>query len=176
MGRELGLSPETSKRWLGILGATFQWYEHPPFCTNINKRLSTKPKGYIADTGIACAGQAISTPHALGGHPLWGALFESAVIGDIRKQCAILAPPPRFYHWRTHGGAEVDLLVERDGIFFPVEIKGAAQVTRRDASGIDAFRQTYPNLRIAKGLVIGPIESVYPLSHSAIAVPWDLAG
>jgi predicted AAA+ superfamily ATPase len=174
LGRELGLNPQTSKRWLDILIATFQWNEVPAFCGNLLKRVSSKPKGYIADTGIACAAQVISTPSAIAGHPLWGALFETAVVGDLRKQLGTLSPRPAIYHWRSYGGAEVDLLIERDGVFFPVEIKAKSNPSRKDTTGITALRKSYPDLRIEKGLVVAPCDSVRQLSETDYAVPWDL--
>lgn len=176
IGRELGLSPKTSQRWLSILRATYQWYEIPPFSRNAIKRVSERPKGFIADTGIACAAQAVSTPHAVGGHPLWGNLFETAVAGELRKQCALLSPRPNVYHWRTHAGAEVDFLLERDGVFYPLEVKATSRPTRHDASGVRAFRETYPRLNIATGVVLAPVESVIRLSDRDFAVPWDIAG
>ena len=27
------------------------------------------------------------------------------------------------YHWRTYGGAEVDIIIEYDGRFYPIEVK-----------------------------------------------------
>ncbi len=72
-----------------------------------------KPKGYCSDTGQVCFAQAITTPQAIGGHPLWGALFETAVVNEIRKQASFLPSFPNIYHWRSHGGAECDLLLER---------------------------------------------------------------
>ena len=176
LGRELGLNPKTSARWLAILRATFQWYELPAYSGSTVKRISGKPKGYIADTGLACTAQAISSPRAIGGHPLWGALFETAVAGEIRKLCSVLSPKPNMYHWRTHAGAEVDLLLERDGIFFPIEIKAGSNPTAADLSGITAFRKTYPGLHVEKGLVIAPIDKILPLSEKDYAIPWDLGG
>jgi uncharacterized protein len=173
LGRDLGLNPQTARRWLDILKATFQWCEIPAFSTNTVKRLSNKPKGYISDTGMACFAQAISTPAAIAGHPLWGALFETAAVGEIRKVCGTLSPKPNFYHWRAHGGAEVDLILERDGVFFPIEIKSKSNVNRRDCSGLIAFRKTYPKLRIAKGLVLAPIDKTLQLSKDDYAVPWN---
>ena len=55
LGRELGLTPQTAKRWIDILQATFQWFEVPAFSGNAIKKVSNKPKGYIGDTGLACA-------------------------------------------------------------------------------------------------------------------------
>ena len=97
--------------------ATFQWFDVPAYHGNTIKRISSKPKGYIADTGLVCYAQSISSPQAIGAHPLWGALFETAVVNEIRKQCSLLNPMPNMYHWRTHREAEVDIILERDGIF-----------------------------------------------------------
>ncbi len=173
-GRELGVTPQTARRWLDLLTATFQWFEVPAFSGNAVKRVSGKGKGYIADTGFACWAQAISSPSSLGGHPLWGHLFETYIAGELRKQMSLLSPAPHLYHWRSTGGAEVDFLLERDNQFFPIEVKAKTRVSRGDARGILAFREAYPNLKVAPGLVIAPCERLERLSEGAVALPWDL--
>ena len=174
LGRDLGMTPGTAKRWLQVLRGTFQWFEVPAFSGNQTKRISSKPKGYLTDTGLVCYGQQITAPAALGGHPLYGALFETAVIAEIRKQASRLERRPAFHHWRSAGGAEVDLLLERDGCFYPVEIKGTTNPGPRDASGIQAFRRSYPHLRVAPGLVVAPVEQPRRLTDDVFAIPWDL--
>lgn len=174
MGRDIGVTPQTASRWLNVLKATFQWLEAPPYHGNVLKRLSGKPKGYLADTGLAAFLQRISSPAALSGHPLLGALFETHVAMDLYRQFPILDMPPQIYHWRTHGGAEVDLLLERDGVFWPIEIKSKARITAADARGITAFRSTYPSLRHGPGLIIAPVEQVGQLRDEIVVVPYDL--
>jgi len=176
LGRELGVTPQTARRWLDLLLGTFQWFEAPPYAGNAVKRVSGKAKGYLGDTGLACWAQAISSPSALGGHPLWGPLFETFMAAEIRKQMALLPSPPRIHHWRSAGGAEVDLLLERDGRFFPLEIKGKTRISRTDARGIKAFRDAYPGLKVAPGLVIALCERVERVSEHDFSLPWDLAG
>nr|WP_320191242.1 ATP-binding protein [uncultured Desulfobacter sp.] len=176
LGRELGLSPKTTSQWLEILTATFQWFQVFPYSGNTLKRISGKPKGYIADTGLACTSQAISTPTAVGSHPNLGALFETAVVGEIRKQISILSPKPNLYHWRSHGGGEVDFILERDAVFYPIEIKAKSNPSRKDTTGISSFRKTYPHLKIEKGLVLCPTDKVIQLSDLDYAVPWDIQG
>jgi hypothetical protein len=174
LGRELGVTPQTARRWLDLLTATFQWFEVPAYSGNAVKRVSGKGKGYIADTGFACWAQAISSPSSLGGNPLWGHLFETAIAGELRKQMSLLSPAPRLYHWRSAGGAEVDFLLERDNTFFPIEVKAKTRVSRGDARGIRAFRAAYPALQVAPGLVIAPCERLERISEEAVALPWDL--
>ncbi len=175
LGRELGIAGKTAQRWLQILRDTFQWQEVPPYDGNAIKRVSGKSKGYFADTGLACFLQRISGPLALAGHPMAGALFETAVAAEIRKQCHGLGIPPRIHHWRTAGGSEVDLLLERDGHFFPIEVKMASHPSKDDARGIRAFREAHRHLKVAPGLVIAPVDAMLRLTKDDVAMPWDAA-
>jgi predicted AAA+ superfamily ATPase len=173
LGREIGINPHTAEKWLRILMATFQWFSVHPYHGNTIKRISGKKKGYIADTGLACAQLMISSPKALAGHPMMGFLFETAVLAEIRKQSYTLSGAPGIYHWRSHAGAEVDFILERDGILFPIEVKLASHPNRSDTTGITAFRKTYPNLKIAPGLVIAPCERFEQISDNDYCLPWD---
>jgi uncharacterized protein len=173
LGRELGISYKTAQNWLRILRDTFQWVEVPAYSNNSVKRIAGKAKGYFADTGLACALQRISSPLALAGHPNTGALFESAVCAELRKQMAVMTAAPRLHHWRSYGGAEVDLLLERDGMFYPIEVKLHSRPSRKDTRGLTAFREAHPHLRIAPGLVISPTDALLPLSEHDWALPWD---
>ena len=157
LGRDIDITPQTAKRWLSILRATFQWFEIPAYSGNTIKRISNKPKGYIADTGLACMLNMVSSHNALGGHPMTGAFFETAVVCEIQKLANTLQPLG-MYHWRSHGSSEVDLILEQNGILFPIEIKLTSNPTKKDTKGITAFRKTYPNLKIAPGLIICPCE------------------
>lgn len=174
VGREIGISPQTARRWLDILKATYQWFDVPAYFGNTIKRVSGKPKGFIADTGFACAMQVISSPIALGGHPMLGALFETAVVAEIRKLSSLMSPKPQLYHWRSAGGAEVDLLLEYDGKLFPIEVKIKSHPAKRDARGIIAFRDSYPRLDIQPGLVIAPTEKWLKISDTDYAMPWNI--
>jgi predicted AAA+ superfamily ATPase len=175
LGRDIGITPQTAKRWLAVLNATFQWIEVPAYHGNAIKRISSKPKGYFCDTGLACHLARISSPTALGGHPMTGSFFETAVVGEVHTLLAPLARKAQAYHWRIHSGSEVDLVLERDGVLYPIEIKLSSRPTRKDTRGITALRKNYPALDIAPGLVISPVESLEQLSENDYAMPWDLA-
>jgi predicted AAA+ superfamily ATPase len=173
LGRDIGITPQTAQRWLGLLQSTYQWFELPAFSMNIPKRVSGRAKGYFVDTGLAAFTQAISSPKAMASHPQVGALFETAVVNEVRKQAQLFPFVPKLFHWRSHAGAEVDLILERDGVFFPMEVKLKTHPTGADTSGLTAFRKTHPSLRIGKGAVLAPVETSYALSKNDIAIPWD---
>ena len=172
-GRDIGVTPRTARRWLDVLQGTFQWTEIAAWQGNVVKRVASKPKGYLSDTGLICHGQRISSPEALGGHPLLGALFETAVVSDIVRQASALAFAPGFWHWRSAGGAEVDLVLEADGQLFPIEIRLTSNPRPRDASGISAFRAAHPGHRIAPGLVICAADHPRRIKEDVYALPWD---
>ena len=171
LGRDVGVNPTTARKWLDLLTATFQWLELFPYHGNTLKRLSGKRKGFFRDTGLACSLQRVSSPDALAVSPLLGPVFETWVVNDIHKQFVHMDVPPQAWHWRTAGGAEVDLVLERDGKLYPVEIKCKTHLSKEDARGIRAFRETYKD-RVATGLVVYAGEGVYRLAPHAIALPW----
>ncbi len=174
IGRDLGIANMTAKRWISLLREIFEWHEIPAFSMNTTKRISQKQKGYFSDSGQVCYCQAISSPNAISSTPLWGALFETAVVNEIRKQLLWMNSTCNLYHWRSHGGAECDLILERDGIYFPIEIKAKTKPNRADTSGISAFRKTYPHLQIANGLVICLAEHSFKLNEQDYALPWHV--
>lgn len=177
LGRELGISPPTSKKWCDLLTHSFQWIEIPPFTENQIKLASKKGKGYMRDTGFICALNRISSSIALSGHPSLGHMFETLVINIILSLAEASSMPPHLSHWRSHTGAEVDLILERDGILIPIEIKCKTTLLTKDLRGLKAFRDTYsPHRRIGKGFVIYAGDRCFALNEDTIALPWDVCG
>jgi len=174
LGRDIGVTPQTARRWLTVLKATFQWYEIPAYHINSIKKISSTPKGYFSDTGLICNLCRISSAGALGGHPMCGSIFESAVVAEIRKMIAVLSRKPEIYHWRLHSGSEVDIILERDDILYPIEIKLKSRPSKKDARGITALRRNYPNKMIAAGLIVAPVEEFEQVTELDYAVPWNL--
>ena len=78
------------------------------------------------------------------------------------------------YHWRAHSGSEVDILLKRDGVLYPLEVKLSSRPSRKDARGLQSLRDHYPDQHIAPGLIIAPVEKFEQLTEQDYAVPWDL--
>jgi predicted AAA+ superfamily ATPase len=174
LGREIGMTPQTARRWLKVLDSTFQWFEVPAFKGNLLKRVSSKPKGHLVDTGLVCHYAQVSSPKALPGHPLLGPLFETAMVNEILKQAGTLSGRTGFHHWRSAGGAEVDLLVEREGVLYPFEMKLTANPSPRDASGLIAFRAAHQSLRIAVGAILCAVDRPRWITEEIVALPWNV--
>lgn len=174
LGREIGISPSTSRRWLDLLMYTYQWIEVLPFYGNTIKRIAGKKKGYFKDTGFASYLQKIDSPESLIVNPKLGSIFETWVVNWIYQQFATMSTPPNTYHWRTAGGAEVDLILEKNAKLYPIEIKCKTNITKADLSGINAFRKTYAKHNLQTGLIIYAGSEIYFVDENTIAIPWTI--
>jgi predicted AAA+ superfamily ATPase len=173
LGRDIGLSSPSAKRWVGLLRGTYQWLEVAAFSSNHIRRLSEKPKGYLSDTGLASYLMRLSTPRAVQGHPAFGALFETLVVTECWKQLQQQPLVPTLYHYRQHSGAEVDLIIEKDGLLFPVEVKAASHVRPSAARSIHIFQEKV-GAAAQPGLIIYAGSDILQLSESCAAAPFDL--
>lgn len=172
-GRELEVMPATARRWLDLLTQTFQWLELPAYHGRAVKRLTGRQKGYLRDTGVACWLQRVSSPDALAASPLLGALFETSVVNAVHAQFVTVNTPPQAYHWRTGAGAEVDLVLERDGKLYPIEVKCKTHLAREDTRGLRAFRETYPRAQIMRGLILYAGPECRRVDENTTALPWN---
>ncbi len=174
LGRDIGLTAQTVRRWLATLSATFQWAELAAFHVSADQRVSRRPKGFITDVGLAAHLLGLPPGTALLGRREWGPLFETAAVGELRRQLALVAPGVSLRHYRAHGGAEVDMIVEYRGRLHPIEVKAKSRPDRADASGILAFRAAHARHDVAPGLILAPTERAYAVAPGVWALPWDV--
>ncbi len=172
-GREVGISPLTAAKWTSLLENSYQYLSLPAYHGNIVKRLSQKKKGHLRDTGFICYLQGLSSPEMLAASPMLGSVFETWAVNSVFRQAVSLDYSPMLYHWRTNGGAEVDLVIEANGKLYPVEVKCKTNLKAHDASGIKAFYETYEKKKIETGLIIYAGEKCYRFEENIIAIPWN---
>jgi uncharacterized protein len=61
-------------------------------------------------------------------------------------------------HWRTHDGAEVDLVIEgRNGCVVAIEVKAGSRVTTKDLTGLGAVRDA-----LGDAFLTGVVDHVTP--------------
>jgi len=125
MAAALGLSQPTVARYVDILEQSFLVRRLPPYFRNIGKRLVKAPKLYVRDTGLLHHLLNIDSLAVLESHPVRGASWETFVVEDLLRREALAHPHSRAHFWRTSTGAEVDLLLERQGSLHAIEIKTA---------------------------------------------------
>lgn len=123
LGIDAGVSHTTARSWLSVLEASGLVFTLPPYFRNYSKRLVKSPKLYFADAGLACWLMGIETTDQLHGHPLYGAIFETAVVAELRKRALNGGRLPNLYYWRDNAKLEIDILEETVEGPCPLEIK-----------------------------------------------------
>lgn len=112
IARELGVTSHTVEKWISILLAGYVCFTLPPFHANLGKRLIKRPKLYFWDTGLVCHLTGLRDLEALEGGPLYGPLFESLVVAELKKTAAHLGLNQEFWFYRDNAGLEVDLIIQ----------------------------------------------------------------
>ena len=128
LGRSFAVSDHTVRRYLEILCGTFMTRLLPPWHANVGKRLVKAPKLYIRDSGLFHALHAVATPVQLQSHPKLGASWEGFAMEQAIRLMGVAHP----HFWRTHTGAELDLVWQAHGTLWGMEFKyqDAPRITR----------------------------------------------
>ena len=160
--RSLGVNESTVRRYLDWLTQAFLVRQLQPWFANLGKRQVKAPKIYLRDTGLLHELLGISDPAALLRHPKSGASWEGFALDQILR----IAQPDEAYFWATHAGAELDLLMMKDGRRIGVEFK------RSDAPQMTAsMRIAMQDLALDALYVVYPGERRYGLADRVEAVP-----
>ena len=122
-GRAFGVAHTTVRRYLDLLTSVFVVRQLQPWHENIRKRQVRSPKVYVTDSGVLHALLGLSTREAVLSHPKVGASWEGFVVQQIVQLLA--ASPEQCFHWSTHSGAELDLLVVAGDRRYGFEVKRA---------------------------------------------------
>ena len=141
---ELALSstiPQSSlKRYVALLESTFLIQFVRPWSGNLGQRLVKAPKLYITDTGLMAHLLGVAEERVSLDGIQKGPLLENFVVMELRKQLAWSAVRPALYHFRTHNGAEIDVVLEdARGRLVGIEIKASASVSAADFKWLREF-------------------------------------
>ena len=121
LGRSLGLSHHTVKKYLDILEGTFMVRTLQPWSENIRKRQVKTVKIYLRDSGILHSLMGLSDRTAVERHPKLGASWEGFALEELLRYYEV--PATHAYFWRTQAGAELDLLIHYQGRKLGFEFK-----------------------------------------------------
>jgi predicted AAA+ superfamily ATPase len=160
--RSLGVSEPTVRRYLDLLEGVFMVRQLQPWHANLKKRQVKSPKVYFRDSGVLHNLLGIRSNRELLNHPACGASWEGYVIEE-----AILAvSPDESYFWATHNGAELDLLLVKNGLRIGIECK------RSDAPRVTpSMRTSLTDLELDRLVVIYPGTQRYSLAEEVEVLP-----
>lgn len=139
VARALGVTPPTVRDYFEIAEGTFLWRKLPAFTRNVTKRVVKHAKGYLRDSGLGHHTLRIPDVTALLSHPQAGASWEGMVIEELHRQLNQRGVGFDAFHYRTGGGAEVDLVLEGEFGRIAVEIKLGQRVRLKSLQGLRDF-------------------------------------
>lgn len=178
LSRSVGLPHTTLTRYLALLDRAFLVRRVPAWAGSRARRAVKTPRVWIPDTGLL-GHLAGLTPARLGEEPTAvGPLLETFVASELAKQLGWSRTHAELFHFRTHGGREVDLVLEADdGRLVGIEVKAAATVGAADFKGLEALREV-AGKRFHRGVVLYTGREALPFAADLWALPvsalWQL--
>ncbi|MES2417581.1 MAG: ATP-binding protein [Bacteroidota bacterium] len=165
--RALGISSTTVKRYLEFMEGAYMIRQLRAWYVNVEKRVVKAPKVYIRDSGLLHQLNRIKNSRELPLNLIVGSSWEGYVIEQIYQ----LKPKHlEMFYYRTHNGAECDLLLVEGLIpVIAVEIKYAT-----NPSLSKGFYNVLDDLQIKRAFVITPSEKQYNLNEKTVVIGLSL--
>jgi predicted AAA+ superfamily ATPase len=171
LARDTGMAGPTFRRYMNLLELTFLVQRVPAWSTNRTSRALHSPKFYVADSGLlahllGASATSLAEPGAAA-----GAVLETFVAMELRRQLSWSDQPASMHHFRTKDGIEVDAVLEApDGRVAGVEVKAAATVTAGDFRGLRSVRDQVGEAFVA-GVVLYCGAQTLPFGDRLWAAP-----
>ena len=184
---ELDVSEITVKEWISILEKSGVVYILKPYTANVLKRAVKTPKLYFRDTGLCCYLTRWLTPETLKNGAMAGAMFETFVINEILKSYSNEGLDYDFDVYYYNGKdkkkkdengrtaeveGEIDLIIQENGILYPIEIKMSTVPKAAMASEFDVL-DGVPDKKRGMGAIICLIDRKLYLRENIVALPLE---
>lgn len=163
LARAMGVKEDTARHYLDILAGAFMVRQLPPWFENTGKRVVKAPKVYFRDTGLLHALLRVKSLEQLLAYPRFGFSWEGFAMEEVIQY---VQADRDSYFYKTHGGAELDLLVVRGGRRYGFEFKfeDTPRVTR-------SMHEVLKDLKLTKLWVVYNGDRSYPLGERLGALP-----
>ncbi|MGM0608953.1 MAG: ATP-binding protein [Candidatus Muiribacteriota bacterium] len=171
IANEIGVSATTCDRWLSVLIASNIVFLLKPYSNNILKRALKTPKIYFLDTGLAAYLTRWMNSEVLETGAMSGAFFETFVIAEILKSYynnGII--DPLLYYYRDKDKNEIDLLIEENGVLYPVEIKKTSTPQKNHLKNFKFFEKKSPE-KIGQGALICNYDKIFWFDDKNKVIP-----
>lgn len=184
---EIGVSEVTVKEWISILEKSGLVYQLKPYTPSVLKRAIKTPKLYFRDTGLCCYLTRWLTPETLKNGAMAGAMFETFVINEILKSYSNEGLDYDFDVFYYNGkdkkktgkngeteevDGEIDLILQENGILYPIEIKMSTMPKASMASEFDVL-DGVPDKKRGMGAIICLMDRKLYLRENLVALPLE---
>lgn len=168
LANEANITAPTAKAWLSILVSSGLVLLIEPYLTNILKRAVKAPRMYMTDTGLITHLMGWETPEVLESSYMSGAIFETYIVNEIYKNFINHGDRPNLYFYRNNSKEEIDLIIEKNKVIHPIEIKKSAN----PKNPLKNFKSIEGN--IGTGFIYCLCNDIIPISKKDYLVPATL--
>jgi len=162
----------TAKNWLHVLEALGIIFLLEPYSNNVLKRTVSTPKLYFYDSGIVCYLTRWSSPETAMEGAMSGALLENYTVAEIIKTYQNAGQEPFLYYYLDKDAREIDLILERDGKLFPIEIKKMASPPKKLTKVFDLIDKS--PLQRGTGAILCMADQLGAFDQNNLIVPISL--
>ena len=162
----------TAKNWLHVLEALGIIFLLEPYSNNVLKRTVSTTKLYFYDSGIVCYLTRWSSPETAMEGAMSGALLENYTVAEIIKTYQNAGQEPFLYYYRDKDAREIDLILERDGKLFPIEIKKMASPPKKLTKVFDLIDKS--PLQRGTGAILCMADQLGAFDQNNLIVPISL--
>jgi uncharacterized protein len=171
ISRVAGIPNTTLQRYYALLQHVFLIVHLPAWTPNLEGRVIKAPKVFINDTGLLCYLRGESADSFLKNRTGAGSIFENFAVMEVIKQLSWSDISLNPYHFRTHKGHEVDIVLEnRKKQLYGIEVKTASSVDKNDFKGLEYLQDLKPK-NFVKGIVLYTGDQVIKFADKLYAVP-----
>ncbi len=171
ISRVSGMPQATVRRYLALLRTLLLVETVPAWSGNQGQRLVKSPKLYMTDTGMMAHVLGQDETRLAQEPTAVGPILETFVVTEIAKQLGWSRTRVRMHHARTHGGQEVDIVLEDErGRCVAIEVKATTSLSDRHLRGMRAFAELAGE-RLHRGIVLYTGHEVVPFGRKLYAMP-----
>jgi predicted AAA+ superfamily ATPase len=165
MGRSFGVADTTVRGYLDRLTDALVIRQVKPWFAIVGKRQVKAPRVYIRDSGLLHALLGLTSQRDIEGHPKLGASWEGFIVEQIITQLG--ARSEEIFYWRTHTGAELDLLIVRGRKRLAFEIKRTTS-----PAVTPSIRSALKDLKLSGLTIVHAGTDSYPLTANVDALDY----
>ena len=191
IANDVGVSAVTIKEWVSILVKTNIIYLLQPYYNSHLNRAIKTPKIYFRDTGLAAYLTGWLTKEQLEKGAKNGAFFETFIVNEIIKSFSNEGKDYSkrifFYNGKDKTKKkvdkdgnirevllqnEIDLIIEENGVLYPIEIKKKDMPTINDANAFDVLDKDIDKRR-GIGVILSSNKNKVCLRDNLICLPLE---
>ena len=173
IANDIDVSIPTIKEWVSILENTGIIYLLKPYYENMIKRIVKSPKIYFLDTGLATYLTKYPNAEILMNSAYSGQILETYVVSEIIKSFLNNGIDiNNLYFYRDNAGNEIDLIYEKNGILYPMEIKKSKEIKQDFIKHFKVLNGS--KKKIGRGAVLNLSDKISFINKDNISFPIGL--